>query len=66
MRVAYGLSYRPLELSFGTGPAGRQKFASTFHTERLVQMRAAAFSATVTAINGSDDSITFTIAFRHS
>jgi hypothetical protein len=29
-------------------------------------MRAAAFSATVTAINGSDDSITFTIAFRHS
>lgn len=53
-------------MSNGTGFTGHQAVDTTFYTEALIQTSAGAITATFTALAGGDNTVTFTIAFKHS
>lgn len=62
----FSVSINSTGLSVGTGFTAHQAVTSTYYTESLIQGAAGAIPATFTATSGTDNNITFTIAFKHS
>jgi hypothetical protein len=62
----FSVSINSTGLSVGTGFTGHQAVTGTYYTEGLIQSTAGAIPATFTATSGSDNTITFTVALKHS